>query len=468
MTVSLSTAGTHNTGTLTSTGLGSGLDINTMVTAIVNATIQPQQNRLQAYQTADQSTISALGVLKSVLSSLQTAADSITTGGALSQLSASVSDSSVFTASAGTGAVAGSYQVQIQTLAKANVIKSTAYASADAAVSDGTYTLSAGGKTFSVTVGAGSDTLSGLADAINNASDNSGVSATVVNASNGSYLLLSATQSGVANAVSMSASPGGMSFTSVQDAADATGTIAGLPFDSASNVVSGVLKGVTLSLASASPNTTQTLNVSANTKAAATAVQSFVSAYNTAISLITADTKYTPGSGSGASATSGTAGPLQGDVSIQSLQQQLQAIIGGGVSGGTFTSLSQLGLSFNDDGTIAVDNTKLNTALQQNGAAVQSLFSGSQGLGTRLDTLLGNYAGASGVIDNKTSVLNDQVGTITSQLNDLTARQTQLTAQYYAQFNAMDSVVAGYKSTSSLLTQLYAPRTQNSNGSSGG
>ncbi len=467
MTISLSTAGSSSTGTLTSTGLGSGLDINTMVTAIVNATIQPQQNRLQAYQTADQATISALGSLKSMLSSLQTAADAITSGGALSQLSASVSDSSVFTASAGTGAVAGSYQVQVQTLAKANAIKSAAYSSADAAVSAGSYTLNAGGKSFSVTLDSSNDTLSGLADAINNASDNSGVSATVVNASNGSYLLLSATQTGTANAVSMSAgSP--MSFSSVQDAADATGTIAGLPFDSASNVVSGVLKGVTLTLASASPNTTQTLNVSANTKAATTAVQSFVSAYNSAIALITADTKYTPGSGSGASATGGSAGPLQGDVSIQSLQQQLQAIVGGGVSGGTFTSLSQLGLSFNDDGTIAVDNTKLNTALQQNSAAVQSLFSGSQGIGTRLDTLLGNYAGASGVIDNKTSVLNDQIGTLTSQLSDLTARQTQLTAQYYAQFNAMDSVVAGYKNTSSLLTQLYAPRTQNSNGSSGG
>jgi len=465
MTVSLSTAGSGNTATLTSTGLGSGLDINSMVTAIVNAAIQPQQNRLQAYQTADQATLSALGTLKSILSNLQTATDAITTGGALSQLSASVSDSSVFSASAGTGAVAGNYQVQIQTLAAANAIKSSAYASASAAVTDGTYTLNAGGKSFSITVDSSNDTLSGLADAINKASDNSGVSATVVNASNGAYLVLSATQTGVVNAVSMSASPG-MSFTTVQNAADATGTIAGLPFDSASNIVSGVLKGVTLNLASASPNTTQTLSVSANTSAAAKAVQSFVNAYNTAISLITADTKYTPGSGSGASATSGTAGPLQGDVSIQSLQQQLQAIVGGGASGGTFT-LAQLGLSFNDDGTIAVDNTKLGSALQQNTAAVQALFSGSQGIGTRLDTLLGNYAGASGVIDNKTSVLNDQIGTITSQLSDLTARQTQLTAQYYAQFNAMDRVVAGYKNTSSLLTQLYAPRTQNSNGSSG-
>lgn len=467
MTVSLSTAGATASATLTSTGLGSGLDINSMVTAIVNAAIQPQQTLLQSSQTADQATISALGSLKSMLASLQTSVDAITTGGALSQLTANVSDSSAFSATAGTGAVAGSYQVQIQTLAQANVIKSAAYGSANAAVGDGTYTLTAGGKTFSVSIDSTNDTLSGLADAINGASDNSGVSATVVNASNGSYLLLSATQTGVANAVSMTASPSSsMAFTSVQGAADASGTIAGLPFDSASNIITGVLKGVTLNLSSASPNTTQTLSISANTSAAATAVQSFVNAYNAAIQLIAADTKYTPGSGSGSSATSGTAGPLQGDVSIQSLQQQLQSIVGGGVAGGSFTTLSQIGLSFNDDGTIAVDNTKLTSALQQNPSGVQGLFSGTAGLGTRLDTLLNNYAGAAGVIETKTGTLNDQITSITSQLSDLTARQTQLTAQYYAQFNAMDSVVAGYKSTADLLTQLYAPRTTNANGSS--
>jgi len=465
MSVNLSTAGNTTTGAITSTGLGSGLDINSIVTAVVNAAIQPQQTRLQASQATDQSTISALGTVKSTLASLQTAVNAITTGGALTQLSAQTSSSAVFTATAGSGAVAGTYQVKVQTLAQANTIQSTAFASASAAVGTGPYAITAGGKTFSVTLDSGNDTLSGLAAAINGAGDNSGVSATVINATGGSYLLLSATQTGVDNAVSVSSSAP-VSFTTVQGAADATGTIANLPFQSGSNIVSNVLTGVSLNLVSASPDTTQTLTVTANTQSAANAVQAFVSAYNAAVSLLGSATAYTPGSGS--SAGGGTAGPLLGDVAISSLQFQLQAITGAGNSAGNgFTLLSQIGVSANADGTLAVNGAKLASALQSNSAGVKSLFTGTGGIGTQLDTLLNNAVGAGGTIETETQSLQSQVDAMASQLTALTARQTQLTAQYYAQFNAMDRVVAGYKNTSSLLTQLYAPRPLNSSGSSG-
>jgi flagellar hook-associated protein 2 len=470
MTISLSTAGSSaaTSGTVTSQGIGSGLDIASLVSSLVSAEISPQQTLLQNSQAADQSTISALGSIKSALSSLQTAVDAITTGGALSQLSASSSDSTVFGASADSTAVAGSYQVQIQTLAQANKLKSAAFSGASAAVGTGPYTFSAGGKSFSVTLDASDDTLSGLASAINSASDNVGVSATVVNGSSGSYLLLSATQTGTANAVSVSAdSP--ISFSSVQTAADATGTVDGLAFDSSSNIVSNVLTGVTLNLASASPSSTQTLTVSANTQSAASAVQSFVSAYNAALQLISTDTAFTPNSSSsGSSSSGGTAGPLLGDIAVQSVMQQLQSIVGGsaGSSGNAFTLLSQIGVSIGSDGTLTVDSSKLGSALQQNPGAVQGLFSGSNGIGTQLDTLLNTTIGAGGVISSKTTALQTEVDSMTTQLNALTARQTQLTAQYNAQFNAMDSVVAAYKNTSSLLTQLYAPRTSSSSSGS--
>jgi flagellar hook-associated protein 2 len=469
MTINLSTAGSSNasSGTVTSQGIGSGLNISSLVSSIVNAEIQPQQTLLQANQAADQSTISALGSIKSALSSLQSAVDAITTGGALSQLSASSSDNSVFSATADSKAAAGSYQVQIQTLAQANKLKSAAFSSAGATVGTGPYTFSAGGKSFSVTLDASDDTLSGLASAINSASDNSGVAATVVNGSSGSYLLLSATQTGTANAVSVdAASP--ISFSSVQPAADATGSIDGLAFDSSSNIVSSVLTGVTLNLASASPSSTQTLTVNANTQSAASAVQSFVSAYNAALSLIGTDTAFTPSSSSGSSG-GGTAGPLLGDIAVQSVQQQLQSIVGGnaGPAGNAFGLLSQIGVSIGSDGTLTVDSSKLNSALQQNPGAVQGLFSGSSGIGTRLDSLLNTTIGAGGVISAKTTALQTEIDSMTTQLNALSARSTQLTAQYNKQFNAMDSVVAAYKNTSSLLTQLYAPRTGSSSGSGG-
>lgn len=468
MTVSLATSGSNVSGLLTSQGLGSGLDIASLVSSLVNAQIQPQQTLLQSQQTADQATISALGTVKSALSSLQSSINAIATGGALTQLSAQSSSSSVFTASAGAGAVAGSYQVVVQTLAQANTIESSSFSSSSATVPTGSYSFKAGGKSFSVTIDSSNDTLSGLAAAINSAGNNT-VSASIVNGSSGSYLLLSANQTGTANAVSVTSAP--VSFSSVQGASDATGTIDGIAFDSASNVVSNALSNVTLNLASAAPTQTLTLSVSPNTQSAASAVQSFVSAFNAAVSLLSTDTAYTPGTGTpGSSATpTGTAGPLLGDVAVESLQQQLQAIVGQSIGGSNaYILLSQIGVTGNADGTLTVDSAALSSALQQNTGAVQSLFSGSNGIGTQLDNLLNGVIGTpgtTGTIDAETNALQSQVNGINNQLSNLSTQSSQLTSQYNAEFNAMDNIVAGYKSTANLLTQLYAPKTSSSSGS---
>jgi flagellar hook-associated protein 2 len=468
MTVSIATAGSNVIAPVTEQGLGSGQNISSLVTSLVSATIEPQQTLLQASQTTDQATISALGTLQSTLSSLQSAEAALTTGGALTQMTASSSDSSVFTATAGTGAVAGTYQVQVQTLAQGNTLESTEFSSQNATVGTGPYTFTAGGSSFSVTLDSSDDTLSGLAQAINGASDNSGVSASIINGTGGSYLLLSATQTGTANAVSV-ASSSPISFSSIQGATDATGTIDNLPFDSASNIVANALSNVTLNLASASPDTTQTLTVGADTSSAANAVQTFVSAYNSALQLLTSDTAYTPSttSSSSSSSSSGTAGPLLGDVAIEGVMQQLQSIVGGSTTGsGVFSMLSQVGVSTNSDGTLSLNSTELQSALQQDPQAVQSLFSGSKGIGTQLDTLLNSVAGASGMIDTETNAQQTDINNINNQLSLLTQQSTTLTAQYNAEFNAMDNIVAAYKSTESLLTQLYTPQTSSDSSSS--
>lgn len=470
MTVNLATTDPNATGLLTSQGLGTGLNISSLVSALVNAQVQPQQTSLQAQQTADQATISALGTVKSALSSLQNAINAITTGSALNQLSAQSSNSSVFTAAAGAGAAAGAYQVQVQTLAQGNILQSSSFSGSTATVPNGPYTISAGGSSFSVTLTSSNNTLAGLAAAINGASGNNGVSATVVNGSGGSYLLLSATQTGTANAVSMTSSPIG--FSSIQSASNATGTIAGIPFSSASNAVSGVLSNVTLNLLSTSPSgTTQTVTVSANTQSAVNAVQSFVSAYNTALSLIATETAYTPGSAAPGSTTTatGTAGPLLGDIAIETLQQKLQSITGQSTGGsGMYTLLSQIGVTANVDGSLAVNSSTLSNAVQQNTGAVQSLFSGSSGIGTQLNNILAAAVGGLGIggsIDAETNALQSQITHMNNQLADLSTLSSQLTAQYNAEFNAMDSIVASYKSTSNLLTQLYAPKNNSSSGS---
>src|SRR5262249_29172595 len=159
-------------------------------------------------------------------------------------------------------------------------IKSTFFADANASVGTGNVVINAGGGSFTVTLTAGNDSLSNLRDAINQAPDNSGVTATIINASDGAHLLLSATKTGLANAVSVDATglSGGdpFAFASARLADDAQVFIDGLEYDSASNVISDAIGGVTLNLVSAQPNVTQTLTVSPDINGAASAVQSFV------------------------------------------------------------------------------------------------------------------------------------------------------------------------------------------------
>lgn len=467
MSVSIATASSTVAGTVTDQSVGSGIDVSSLVTSLVNAAIEPQQTLLDNAETTDQSTISALGTLQSTLASLQSAVNAFTTGGALSQMTASSSSSSVFTATAGTGAVAGTYQVQVDTLAQGNTLESSAFSSQSAAVSTGPYTFTAGGSSFSVTLDSSDDTLSGLAQAINDASDNSGVSASIINGTGGSYLILSATQTGTANAVSV-ASSSPIRFSSIQSASDATGTIDNLPFDSATNIVSNALSNVTLNLASASPDTTQTLTVSADGSSAASAVQTFVSAYNTALQLLTTDTAYTQSTSSSASSSSssGTAGPLLGDVGVEGVMEQLQQLVGSSDGSSVFNSLSQIGVSTNSDGTLTLDSSTLESALAQNPQAVQNLFSGTSGIGTQLDTLLNGVVGAGGMIDTETTAQQTDVDNINNQLSLLTQQSNQLTSQYNAEFNNMDNVVAAYKNTQSLLTQLYVTDASSSSSSS--
>jgi len=468
MTVSLNTSATAATPTVTSTGLGSGLNVNSIVTSLVSATIQPQQTLLTNTQTSDQATLSALAQVKSSLSSLQSSVDAITSGGALKQLTATTGNSAVFSATAGSGAVAGSYQVQVTQLAQANTIASSAYTSSTAAVGAGTYSISAGSTNFSVTMTA-TNTLADLRDAINSSSSNSGVSATIVNGSDGAHLLLSSSQTGTANAVALS-STSSISFSTIRAASDAQVSVDGFNYTSSSNIVTGALDGVTLNLASASPGTDISLNVSADQNAAANAIQTFVSAYNSTLSLINQSTAYTPGATSGAA---GSSGPLLGDLTIQRLSQQLQSIVGNGVTGtGGFNLLSQIGVTEATDGSLSVNSTTLNSALQQNSTAVQNLFSASgSGIGSQFDTLLNNYVSTGGTIDSESKGVQSQLDDIASKLSDLTTKQSDLQTRLFAQFNAMDAAVGKYKSIGSFLTTYAASingTSSTSSSSSGG
>ncbi|NGY04421.1 flagellar filament capping protein FliD [Solimonas terrae] len=434
---------TTSSATFTNAGVGSGLDLETLITNLVAAEKTPTETRLTQKQSTLSAQLSAVGTFKSVLSNLQSKLDALKSDGSVATLSATSSDTSTFTATASSAATRGSYSVEVVGLATPEKLASTGYSSASTALGAGDVTLTVGSKSFTVTLGDTGNSLTDLKNAINNASDNSGVTATLITENGGTHLLLTSNDTGAANAVSVSSSL--VSFSEAQAAQDAHVRIDGYDVYSASNTVSDAIDGVALNLVAASPGSSKTLTLAFNNTAATSAIQSFVSAYNSAVTTMSALTKY--------DASTQTAATLNGDSMVRGAQSSLRNIIGGSVGdAGTFQYLSQIGITTAADGTLSVDSDKLGSALNTDSASVQKLFGNSDGLAAQLDGAINRLIGTDGLVDARDDAINSQLDGLSKQFDDLNARMDQVEARYRAQFTALDTLVASMQSTSTFLT----------------
>ena len=393
---------------ISSTGIGSGLDVSSLVTKLMSIERQPET--LMDNKTADfKAKLSAYGQVSSALATLQSAAGSLSGLQVLRGVSATVADSSLASASASAGTAAGTYALEVQKLAQAQSLASSPYASTLTTVGSGTLTIDFGaysGGAFSadaskpsatITIGAGQDSLSGVRDAINAAK--AGVTASIVNDGSGQRLVLASQYTGASGAMRISvvdadldntdtaglsalaydASTGGTAnLTQATAAQDAKAVVNGITVTSATNSLSGAIEGVTLNLAKASPGTSTTVTVARNTASAAAAVQSFVSAYNTANSMLSSLSAY--------NAETKTSAVLQGDSTVRSLQARLRATIGTTVANSTgYGSLSEIGIAFQKDGSLVINSTKLNAALADPAKDAASVFAA---VGTPSDSLV--------------------------------------------------------------------------------
>lgn len=438
------------TSSVSSPGIGSGLDVNSIVTQLVAAERAAPDKRLSAASDKDNTTISALGTLKSALSALQTASKAMGSTGSLGKSTASSSDSSTFTAST-TGGGSASYSVEVVSLATASKISSGNYASASSEVGTGSVTIGVGSSSFTVNLASGADKLSDLVSAINGAADNRGVTASIITDNNGAHLVLQSQKTGTDNAVTLgsASTADGSSFIAtsvVQAAANALLRIDGSDVSSSSNTVTNAINGVTINLVKANPGVTNTLGIAPNATAAASAVQDFVTAYNSALSTIANLTRF--------DSTGQNNGALLGDSTAQNLMTQLRSIVGGAVSGsGTYTMLSQIGISSSKDGTLTLDTTVLNNALSTDIGSVQKMFSTSGGIGMQMTSLLNDTLTVGGSIDSKTQSLQNDLKDIAKQQTALDTRMNAEQARLLAQYSALDTLVATLKSTQDYLTQ---------------
>lgn len=437
------------TGLLSSLGLGTGLDVNAIITALVNAQEAGPQAQITNQTNLDNNKIAGLTALQTTLSGVQSALNELTSASTYATYTTAFSNSSLGTASTLPDASPGTYSLNVTQLAAAQKSVSAAQAST-ATVGTGTLNISVGGKTMNVAVGA-TDTLSSIASNINNGSGNPGVTATIVAGVNGNQLVLTSTSTGSANAFSVSAGSGSSSGVSTlasalntpsTAAANAQLTIDGISVSSPTNSVSGALTGVTLNL---STTGSSQLTVAQSTTPITTAVNDFVSAYNTYASTVSQLQSY--------NSTTKVAGVLLGDATLSAVQSQISSVLGSKVSSSSVGSLANLGITRNADGTLALNSTTLANTLASNPSSVQQLFTGASGIATQLSTLVTGFNSSSGALQSRINNLNKDLTDLTSQQTALNARMAVYQSQLVQQYTGLSSLMSSLNNTSSYLTQ---------------
>ncbi|ABB74642.1 flagellar hook-associated protein 2 [Nitrosospira multiformis ATCC 25196] len=442
---------------ITAAGAGSNLDVNGIVSQLMAAERTPLA-LLQKRESDYQAKLSAYGTLKGALSAFQTAMQGLADPAKYNAVSASAADSSLLTATGNSNgkAVPGSYSVEVQQLAQQQKIRSEGFASTSSTVGSGTLTIQYGTydnvlNTFTlnnakpaqtITIEPSSNTLSGVRDAINAA--NAGVSATIVNDGAGNKLVLTAKDPGAASSLKITVSDddggnldttglsalafdptvgggSGKNLIQVQAAQDAKLRIDGIDIVKSSNTITDAIEGVTLSLLKTNAGSPTTLNVSPDTAAAKTAVEAFVKSYNSINQTLSNLSAYNPGAKKGAI--------LQGDSAAFSIQRGIRSALTAmmGDSRG-FTSLSQIGVTLQKDGSLAVDSAKLQASMDTGFEQIGRLFTIG---GTSTDSLIsyegatdktvaGNYAVTVTQLATRGSLSGSQAAglTITAGIND--------------------------------------------------
>lgn len=417
---------------ISSLGVGSGLDLGSLVSGLIEAERAPVANRLAVKEQNLSAELSAFGLLRSSLAQFQSSLSGLQSATAFNAKDISLSNDSVFSTSVENFADVGNYSVEVTALAKAQSLASnaaSAFTTVDDVVGEGTLTIQFGSTTttpsysftpdagqspqvIDVSAANGNNTLSGLRDYIN---DNEfDVQAAIVNDGSGYRLVLTSERTGALNSMEITVTGdtdlndndnSGLSQLAFNAAAqtsmlqtvsaqDAALSINGLNITRDTNSVTGAINGVTLDLLKADIGTIVNVGVSESRTEVTAQINGFVDSYNDLVDNIDSLTAYDPETGTGS--------VLIGDFTVRSISSQIRSVIFGSVSGlnGNIRSLVDIGITTNSSGTLDVDSVKLADALENYGSEVEALFSlqgrvtdpGVRYLGATAETRTGEYA----------------------------------------------------------------------------
>ncbi len=418
---------------ISSAGIGSGLDVSGIVSQLMALERRPLTT-IDGKEAKFQAQLTAYGSLKGALSTFQSAVAALASASKFSTVKTSIADTTVATVTA-SSAAAGSYSLEVQTLAQQHKLKSTVSAATSTAIGSGTLTISFGtysGDTFTlnpdkastaITIAPGQNSLAGIRDAINAA--NAGVTAGIINDGSGYRLTVSSNDTGVANALRVTVADddathtdtaglsqlaydgrtisGVTNLTQTVEAQNATALIDGIAISKSSNTLTDVIEGVTLTLLKENTPAKTTFTVTRDTATIQASVQAFVKAYNDLNKTVSDLSKY--------DATNKKASTLTGEATVRTVQSQLRGAFNSALStaGGGLTTLAEIGMTFQVDGTLKLDGTKLTAVLADSTKDISTLFAA---VGKPTDSLV-SFAGSTVDTKNGSYLLN--VSTLATQ-----------------------------------------------------
>jgi flagellar hook-associated protein 2 len=438
------------------------IDVNSLVTQLMTVEAQPLA-ALQDKESKLQSKISAYGQVAGAMSSLETALGKLRSANTFNTVSPTVSGTSV-TALASSGAgTAGSYTVEVTTLARGQSSASAAMAS-NTSLGTGALTITRGSSTVTInTGGAGQPTtLAELRNAIN-ADTTLNVRASLV-ADGSQVRLVLNSETGLANAFTVDATGAlsGFAFTTPQTALDASYKVNGLPLTSASNTLTDVIGGVTMTLAATG---TSTVSVASDTKGIGEAVKAFVDAYNALNSKVKSLTAY--------DATTKTGAVLNGESALRRALAQLRGIVGSSMTpsaSGDYKQLSSIGVQFQRDGTLALNTTTFEAALKADPEKVSRLFTAgsttasstdyeddaSHGFAVRLKGMLSSMLDTEGLLGSRKDGLNSQLERMKDQETRMQSQLALKQARLVQQYSALNAQLQTMGQASSALANALA------------
>lgn len=466
--------------TITSLGIGSGLDSEGIISALLSVERRPIS--LLTEQTTEIKTqLSSVGKIQSLVATMRDKAGAIGGVSLWGQTTVTSSDSASVGGFTTNGATTGRYSVSVSQLASSQTVTmANAVASSASTIGDGTLQIELGswnGTTFTgdgspvtVTIGSDDTSLADIRDKINAAG--AGVTATIVNDANGARLSIRSDETGEENGFRITATeniddndpntglsvlgydPGGTtSMTLNQAALNAMAQVNGVDVESATNTLDGVGDGLTLTLTKTTASPVEVV-VADDTEAIKTAIDEFVKAFNELATYIKDQTKYNE--------SSKTGGPLQGDRTAIGLQWQLRGVINQGSSASdTWSRLSEVGITMTKDGTLSTSTTDLEEALKNPDElrkllATDGTDAAGSGFMDRFKDLGNTVLGTEGSLTTLQASLEQRIERNDDRQDQMEDRLTRTEARIRAQYEALDTSMAKLNALSSYVSQQLA------------